>query len=53
MEFVIAHKSEILIALLAISEVLAYVPKIQANSVFQLIVNTLKALKPKPAIEQK
>jgi len=44
MAFVVAHKVEILAALLAISEVLAAVPAIKANSVFGLIVNGLKAL---------
>lgn len=37
----------ILAALLAISECLALVPAIKANSIFQVIVNMLKALKGK------
>jgi len=31
-------------ALLALSEVLAFIPSIKSNSIFQLIVNTLKSL---------
>lgn len=34
----------IVIALLAISEVLAYVPSLKSNSVFQLVVNILKKI---------
>lgn len=44
MSFLQAHYLEIAIALLAISELLAYIPAIKANSVFQLIVNFLSAL---------
>lgn len=32
--------------LLALSEALAHIPSIQANSIFQLIVNLLKKLAP-------
>lgn len=42
MELVIAHKTEILALLLAISELLALNPKIQSNSIFQLLVNLAK-----------
>jgi len=48
MEFIQAHYLEIVVALLAISEVIAYIPNVESNSVFQLIVNVLKSLKPKP-----
>ena len=44
MEFVLANKFEIVVALLAISEVLASVPAIKANSVFGLIVGILKSV---------
>lgn len=44
MAFVVAHKFEIVIALLAISEVLAAVPAIKANSVFGLFVGLLKSM---------
>jgi hypothetical protein len=42
MELVIAHKTEILALLLAVSELLALSPKIKANSIFQLLVNLAK-----------
>lgn len=45
MGFIIENKLEILVALLAISESLALIPGIKANSVFQLIVNFLKDVK--------
>jgi hypothetical protein len=42
----------ILIALLSVSEVLALLPGVKSNSIFQLVVNTLRAIKdaitPKP-----
>lgn len=41
------HGTDILVALLLISEGLAYVPQIKANSVFQAVVNGLKWLKAK------
>jgi len=37
----------ILIALLAVSEVLAFIPSVKANSIFQVIVEILKKLAPK------
>jgi len=37
----------ILIALLAVSEVLAFIPSVKANSIFQAIVEILKKLAPK------
>jgi hypothetical protein len=43
MVFVLAHKTEILAALLALSEVLAAIPAIKANSVFGLVVGVLKS----------
>jgi len=43
-QFVVAHKAELLGGLLALSEALAYIPQVKANSVFQLIVNGLKQL---------
>ena len=46
MDFIQAHYVQILLALLAISEVLASVPSIKANSIFQLIVGILKSLVP-------
>lgn len=38
----------ILSALLAVSECLALIPAIKANSIFQLVVNLLKKFKPAP-----
>lgn len=34
----------VILALLAISEVLAFIPSVKANSIFQLIVNGLNLL---------
>lgn len=45
MEVIIANKEVILVFLLALSEVLALVPGIKANSIFQLVVNTLEKVK--------
>jgi hypothetical protein len=44
MAFILAHKDILLGALLGISEALALIPGIQANSIFQSIVNGLKSL---------
>jgi len=43
-QFVVVHKAELLGGLLALSEALAYIPQVKANSIFQLIVNGLKQL---------
>lgn len=40
--FIQAHLPEILGALLALSEILALIPQVKANSVFQLIVGAIK-----------
>ena len=45
MEVIIANKEVILVFLLALSEVLGLIPSVKANSVFQLVVNTLKKIK--------
>lgn len=45
MQFVIENKTAILAALLAISEVLALVPGIKANGIFDAIVKGLKFAK--------
>ena len=44
MEVIIANKEVILVFLLALSEVLALTP-LKSNSIFQLVVNTLKKIK--------
>lgn len=44
MELILAHKSEILVFLLALSEVLAVIPAIKANSIFQLAVGLIKKI---------
>ena len=44
MAYILAHQFEILGGLLAVSEALALIPGIKANSVFQLIVNAIKSL---------
>lgn len=43
-EFIIANGAIILAALLALSEVLAQIPSIKANSIFELIVGLLKKI---------
>jgi hypothetical protein len=42
MELVLAHKTEIITALFLLSEILALIPAVKANSVFQLLVGFLK-----------
>lgn len=44
MQFIIDNKAVILGALFALSEVLALIPNIKANSIFQLVVNGIKTL---------
>lgn len=41
------HKEVIFAALFAISEMLALIPQVKSNSVFQLIVNAIKGMKAK------
>lgn len=43
-QWVLVHKAELLGGLLALSEALAYIPQVKANSVFQLVVNGLLKL---------
>jgi hypothetical protein len=45
MEVIVANKEVILVFLLALSELLALVPQVQANSVFQLVFSGLKKIK--------
>lgn len=45
LEVIVANKVIIVSALLAISELLALVPGIQSNSIFQLVVGALKKIK--------
>lgn len=51
MQWIIDHKEVVLAFLLALSEILALIPGIQSNSIFQLIFNSLK--KAKDAISPK
>jgi len=44
MEVILAHKSEILVFLLALSELLAVIPSVKANSIFQLAVGLIKKI---------
>lgn len=44
MDFIIANKAVILAALLAVSEVLALIPGIKANSIFEAVLNGLKSM---------
>lgn len=45
MEVIVANKEIVLGLLLALSEVLALVPQVKANSVFQLVAGLLKKAK--------
>ena len=45
MEVILANKEAILVFLLALSELLAIVPGVKANSIFQLVVAGLKKVK--------
>lgn len=45
MEVIIANKAVVLGLLLALSEVLALVPQVKSNSVFELVVSILKKAK--------
>lgn len=44
LDTIIANKAVLLAALLALSEVLALIPGIKANSIFQLVINGLKSM---------
>ena len=48
MEWVMEHWSLIVTVLFALSELLAAIPAVKANSVYQLLVQILQALKPAP-----
>ena len=52
MQFVIENKTVILAALLAISEVLALIPSIKANGIFDFIFKALQSTKAQPAKAQ-
>lgn len=45
LEVIVANKLIIVSALLAISELVALIPGVQANSIFQLVVGALKKVK--------
>jgi hypothetical protein len=45
MEFIIAHKAEILGVLWGLSEALSFIPAVKANGVFQMIFEALKKAK--------
>lgn len=45
MDVIIANKEVIIIFLLALSEVLALIPGIKSNSIFQLAISALKKIK--------
>jgi hypothetical protein len=47
MEFLNENKVVLLAFLFSLSEVLALIPSIKSNSVFQLVYNGMKKLKPK------
>lgn len=43
-QFIVEHKAVFLGALLALSEALALIPSVEANSIFQLVVKGIKGL---------
>lgn len=45
MDFLLENKEVFLLLLLSVSEVLALVPNVKANSIFQLVYNQLKKVK--------
>jgi hypothetical protein len=45
MELILKHKEEFLFLAFAISEVLALIPSVKANSIFQIIYFQLKKIK--------
>jgi hypothetical protein len=47
LSFIFEHQVVILGFLLGFSELLALLPNVKANSIFQLFVNLIKSLKPK------
>ena len=47
MSFLIENKDVILVALLAISEVIGLIPSVKSNSIFETIVTLLNKLVPK------
>lgn len=49
--FFAANKVVLLAFGLALSEVLGLIPGIKSNSIFQLAINLLKKISPKPAIK--
>lgn len=42
MDLVLAHKAEVFGLLLALSEVLALIPAVKANSIFEIVVGLIK-----------
>jgi hypothetical protein len=44
MEFIIAHKAEILGVLWGLSEALSFIPAVKANGVFQMVVGLIKKI---------
>jgi hypothetical protein len=46
MEFITENFTQIVVALLAISEVVSLLPGVESNGIFQLIVNVLEGLAP-------
>lgn len=45
MEIIVANKEVILVFFLALSEVLALMPQVKSNSIFQLVFTGLKKIK--------
>ena len=50
MDFILAHKVEVLAVLFALSELLAVSP-LKSNSVFQLVYGLIKSVFGKPAVK--
>jgi hypothetical protein len=47
MEFIITNKAIILAAVFALSEVLALIPSVKSNSIFEVVVKVLSSFLPK------
>lgn len=51
-QFLIEHKAVELGIAFALSEALAFIPSVKANSIFQLVFGWLAKQQPAPAVEQ-
>lgn len=52
MQFVLAHKAEILAVLLAVSEGLALIPSVKSSGVFDFIYRSIRSLAGNPVVDK-